>query len=136
MVTLAIVSFGLLGIAGIIANSLKSNQSSYARTQATILAYDIIERMRANRATAETAPSPYQPPLASGAPNNESVPVNDLSEWRRALATVLPEGKGSVSVNDSTKKVTVVVQWTQRRMDRGNPATSEEMQHVTIETRL
>ncbi len=49
MVTMLIVSIGLLGIAGIIMTSLKNSQSSYGRSQATLLANDIIDRMRANR---------------------------------------------------------------------------------------
>ena len=42
LVTMVIVSFGLLGIAGIIANGLKNNQGSYARSQASWLANDIV----------------------------------------------------------------------------------------------
>ncbi|MFZ3288159.1 MAG: type IV pilus modification protein PilV, partial [Telluria sp.] len=59
LITMLIVSIGLLGIAGIIVTNLKHNQSSYARTQASLLVSDIVDRMRANRAAAETAPSPY-----------------------------------------------------------------------------
>jgi len=55
LVTMVIIAFGLLGVAGIIANGLKSNLSSYGRSQASWLANDIIDRMRANRATAEGA---------------------------------------------------------------------------------
>ena len=136
MVTLAIVSFGLLGIAGIVANSLKSNQTSHVRTQASILAYDIIERMRANRATAEQSPSPYNLSLNVAPPNGETVAENDLLQWRRAIADALPEGKGSVAIDGDTQKITVVIRWMQRKLDRGSPATAEEAQQITIETRL
>ncbi len=134
MVTLAIVSFGLLGIAGIVANSLKSQQTSHVRTQASILAYDIIERMRANRATAEQSPSPYNLPLNARAPAGDSVPETDLTQWRQALAATLPEGSGSVSINN--KKVTVIIHWMQRKLDRGSSSTADDAQHITIETRL
>lgn len=136
MVTLAIVSFGLLGVAGIVANSLKSNQSSYTRTQANLLAYDIIERMRANRTTAEQSPSPYNLTLNARPPSGDGVPETDLTQWRKAVAAALPDGKGAVTVNDQTKKVTVVIRWMQRKLDRGTAPNADDTQHITIETRL
>ena len=136
MVTLAIVSFGLLGIAGIIANSLKSHHTSHGRTQASMLAYDIIERMRANRVTAEATPSPYDLPITATAPVEDTVAANDLRQWRQALAATLPEGRGSITLHDQTKKVTVVIQWRQRKLERGTSADTDDAQQLTMETRL
>jgi type IV pilus assembly protein PilV len=48
LVTVVVVSIGLLGLAGIQINGLRANMSSEARGQATQVASDIIERMRAN----------------------------------------------------------------------------------------
>ena len=53
MVALLIFSIGLLGLAMLQATGLKFNTDSYARTQATILAYDLIDRMRANKVAAD-----------------------------------------------------------------------------------
>ena len=134
LIALLIVSFGLLGIAGIIANSMKSNQSAYFRSQAVVMADDIIDRMRANRITADggaTSPytSPYNLPLAA-APSGGGVPEDDLTQWRSALAVTLPSGNGSVAVA-TTKKVTVVVQWDDSRAAGGDGA-----QQFIVETRL
>lgn len=52
LVAMLVLSIGLLGLAGMQMTALKSNQSAYYRSQATVLAYDIIDRMRANRADA------------------------------------------------------------------------------------
>ena len=49
LVTLVILAIGILGVFALQTSSLKSNQNSYLRTQATILSYDIMERIRANR---------------------------------------------------------------------------------------
>ena len=43
-----ILSIGLLGAAGLMGASLRSTNTAYYRSQATVLADDIIERMRAN----------------------------------------------------------------------------------------
>ena len=135
LITLLIVSFGVLGIAGIIANSMKNNQSSYSRSQAVVLAGDIIDRMRANRLSADGGPaSPFTSPynVAIGAsPSGGGIPQSDLTDWRTALAADLPSGTGAVAVDPNTKKVTVVVQWDDSRGAGGGSA-----EQITVETRL
>lgn len=49
MVALVILAVGLAGMASLMIRSQQSNESAYSRSQATLLAYDIIERMRANK---------------------------------------------------------------------------------------
>jgi type IV pilus assembly protein PilV len=130
LVTMLIVSFGLLGIAGILAAGLKTDHSSYARSQASWLANDIIDRMRANRTTAEGAGLPYN--LAIGAtPSGGTVPAQDLVDWRAALAASLPVGTGGVNVDAATKKVVITVQWNDSRAAGG-----EVTQQFVVETRL
>jgi len=135
LIALLIVSFGLLGIAGIIANSMKNNQSSYFRSQAVVLAGDMVDRMRANRITADGgAASPYTSPynLALGAaPGGGGIPQSDLEQWRAELAGAFPSGTGSVDVHTTTKKVTIVVQW-----DDSVGAAGLGTQQFTVETRL
>ncbi|NOS87695.1 MAG: type IV pilus modification protein PilV [Methylococcaceae bacterium] len=53
LVAMVVLSIGLLGLAGLQATSLKSNQSAYHRSQATQLAYEMADRMRANRVYAK-----------------------------------------------------------------------------------
>lgn len=127
MVTILIVSFGLLGVAGVIGNGLKNNHSSYARSQASWLAADIIDRMRANRIAAEA--TEYN--LAIGTnPTGVSVAAYDLIAWRKALAATLPDGKGSINM-DAFMKVTVSVQW-----DDSRGANGSSTQTFVTETRL
>jgi type IV pilus assembly protein PilV len=147
LVTMVIISFGLLGIAGVIVNSMKNNQSSYARTQASVLANDIIDRMRANRVTAEgavaPAANPYDIAIGTAVAAGNTVVLNDLSQWRTALAAAMPSGTGSVAM-DATRKVRVVVQWNDARasgdstvVGAGDGATTgRTAQQVIVETRL
>ncbi len=136
LITMLIVSFGLLGIAGIIVTSLKNNQSSYARSQASLMVNDIIDRMRANRSGAEASPSPYNLTLTA-APAGADIATDDLTQWRAALASNLPSGTGSVAVDDTTKKVTVTVQWDD---SHGTADTAHGVgtsaQQVVLEARL
>jgi type IV pilus assembly protein PilV len=48
LITVVVLSIGLLGLAGLQISGLRANMSSEARSKATLLASDIIERMRAN----------------------------------------------------------------------------------------
>jgi type IV pilus assembly protein PilV len=50
MVALVILSIGLLGLASLQLSGISSNSSSEKRTQAAVVANDLIERMRANPA--------------------------------------------------------------------------------------
>jgi type IV pilus assembly protein PilV len=54
LVAVLILSLGLLGMAGLQAKSLRANQSSYARTQAVMLSYYILDAMRADKSNAIT----------------------------------------------------------------------------------
>lgn len=71
LVTLVILTFGLLGIAGLMAKGQRIAFEAYQRQQAVALASDMAERMRGNRLLASACPSiPPVPctPYAAGAP--------------------------------------------------------------------
>jgi len=110
MVTLVILSLGLLGISALIANSLKYNQSAYARTQATWFANQIIDEMRANRANAVVAGvSPYV--VAVGSTTAPSGAPADLQSWFAAVRAGLPSGTGGVAYDATSQVFTVTVGW-------------------------
>lgn len=116
MVAVVVLSIGLLGLAGLMASSLKNSHSAYLRTQATWFAYDALDRMRANRAVALA--KGYD--LALGAtPGGSALAATDLSEWDAALASALPEGDGSIAVTTKTRAVTIIVQWNDTRGTSG-----------------
>ena len=48
MVALLVLSVGLLGMAGLLVVSVKTNHSAYLRTQASFIAQSMADRMRAN----------------------------------------------------------------------------------------
>lgn len=129
LITLVIVSLGMLGIAGIIASSLKVNQGAQVRSQASWLANDIIDRMRANRTTAETTPAAYILASCEAIPVANAIAEADLTQWCGSVAAVLPSGTATVDM--IANKVTVVVQWDDSRSAGG----SADEQFV-VETQL
>lgn len=106
MISLVVISIGLLGTAALQMTSLQQNQSAYYRSQATLLAYDIADRMRANMD--EVATGNYF--AASGAISaacinysgsasgctSENMASHDIGEWQNAVSLALPEGGGRV----------------------------------------
>src|SRR5690349_24146052 len=52
LVALLVLSIGLLGIGKLMMLSARANDSAYMRSQATALAYTILDAMRANRQAA------------------------------------------------------------------------------------
>ena len=133
LITVVLMSIGLLGLAGLQVMSVQNSNSSGERFEATTLARDILERMRANRSQALTGN--YD--LALGAnPAGGGLAFADLEDWRAALA-VLPEGDGSVDVDvnavTNTATATIVVDWTDASDD--NKDDSREMS-VTLRAGL
>ncbi len=107
LVSILVLAVGFLGIAALQTQSLRFNHEAYLRTQATVLANDIADRMRANRSLAITSSS-YKfaftdVPLASvtSCEANPCSPGNiaayDFAQWRANIASSLPNGKGSVT---------------------------------------
>jgi type IV pilus assembly protein PilV len=54
LIALVVLAVGLLGLAGLQTFGLRYSHESYERTQANLLMYDVLDRMRANPATALT----------------------------------------------------------------------------------
>lgn len=113
LIALLVLSVGILGLATLQTASLNFNNSASQRTQATVLAYDMADKMRANRQAALAGDYDIaleDPPPACAAPNAVgTVAAQDISSWRMALACRLPLATGSIA--RAGDQVTLVVQW-------------------------
>ncbi len=111
LIALLILSIGLLGIAALQANTLRLNHGAYQRTQAIFLAYDMMDRLRANRVAALAG----QCNIALGATlAGTSLCATDVTDWQdNFVATILPVGQGSIACNGGVCVVTV--QWDEGR---------------------
>lgn len=107
LVAMLILAVGLLGLAGLQTQGLRFNTDAYVRSQATFLAYDVIERMRIRRfntpndATGEAAMLAYA--VANpGTPCTAEVyasgaTADEVACWHATVASVLPGGVGTVA---------------------------------------
>lgn len=86
LVTLVIVSFGLLGLAGLQTRLQTSEMESYQRSQALLLLNDMANRIATNRGNAASYVTAS--PLGAGVTcpaTTATVVQSDLSEWCDAL---------------------------------------------------
>ena len=124
LISMLILAVGLLGLAGLQATGLRNNISAYNRSQATQLAYDLADRMRANVAEAQNyTTSIYftQAPAGTAVPNCElaagcsttQMAQNDLSVWNTNVTTILPMGQGTVGAAGSF--FTITINWDDNR---------------------
>lgn len=128
MVAVIVLSIGLLGLAALQTTGLRNNHSAYYRSQATFLAYDIADRMRANRAAAIAGN--YDLVLSATPSGGSTLAAADQVEWIDSLGTILPGGDGSIAVNSASGAATVVVQWNDER------AGGSAAQQFTMQTQL
>lgn len=157
LVSLVVLSIGLLGIAKLMLFSSHSNDSAYLRSQATDLSYEMLDYMRAN--SAQAAAGAYNTALGTAATNPgfsciavapcANLALYDVYEWKLRLnansgvvpAGALPNGQGSVTTVSAGGQttVTIVVNWNDSvAEDTLNPgaAPASNTQSITLETLL
>ena len=104
LITMVILSIGVLGLGLLQLTAMQNTQGGYLRSQAAILAYDIIDSMRANipavsagnYGLAFTAATPAAVDCYGLAANCTTLQMasSDLNRWRTVLATYMPSGNG------------------------------------------
>lgn len=118
LITLLVLAVGLLGLAALQGVSLKTGQVSLYRTQATNLAYEVIDHARANRSQV----------ASSGSIPNEAV----LSQ---RIAELLPNGALVTAVTDADGDgiVNVQITWLD---DREAEAAEDQESTFVVESRI
>jgi type IV pilus assembly protein PilV len=119
LVSLVVLSIGLLGIGKLVLYSAHANDSAYLRGQATELAYEILDNMRANRQTAVVQGYDVAIATVPGSPGScveaactaGTLAAYDVYTWKTRLAAALPAGQGSVATAGTPTTATITVQW-------------------------
>jgi len=123
LVAMIILSIGVLGLGVMQLTSLQNTQTGQMTSQASILAYDIIDSMRTN-APSVTAGN-YGIALATATPEavncygaeadctGAQMATSDVNHWRAALGNSLPSGNGGIATTDlgGSTLATVTITW-------------------------
>lgn len=119
LVTLLILAIGLLSIAAMQLRGLQYNQDAYMRSQVNMLAYDIADRMRLNRANLAAYVSNYTVPATAPTgctESNGANAANDLACWYVQLYNGIPPGSTtSIAVNAGNPNMyDITINWSDR----------------------
>jgi type IV pilus assembly protein PilV len=152
LVALFVLAIGLLGLAMLQTTGLRFNTNSYSRTQATYVAYDIAERMRANASgftagkydvlntsAANTAISTYSSCKSSTCSCNTAICDStalakyDLGQWYNQQDTLLPGAKDAANlspawratINRTNNLATITIYWLEQDRNSGAATTTQ-----------
>jgi type IV pilus assembly protein PilV len=154
LVSLVILSIGLLGIAKLMLLSSHSNDSAYLRSQATDLAYEMLDYMRAN--SVQAAAGNYTTALGTPATNPgftciatspcANLALYDVYQWKLRLnansgvtpAGALPNGQGSVTTTSAGGQttITIIVSWNDSVAEESLNLGAANTQSITLESVL
>jgi type IV pilus assembly protein PilV len=115
LVSMIILAIGILGIGAMQTSSLKSNQSSYLRTQAVFHGLDIVERMRSNLAGVQAGdyddPTPALTAacLTAAGCTATQLAAHDVAEWEAGIEGGLPAGAATVCLDSDPSDGTPAV---------------------------
>jgi type IV pilus assembly protein PilV len=102
LVTIVVLSVGLLGLANLQLLSLRTHQGAYERTQATNIAYTVSELARANRSAV----------LSGG------VPDEVIEQWAEIGGDAMASADVALEVLDAVEGIVrITVSWLDERAD-------------------
>ena len=116
LIAMLVLSVGVLGLLGLQTTVMRFNQAALYQTRATILAEDIMDRLRSNPTTVNAyisdldsvAPAYTDCATSSANCSLSDLAAYDLATWKNDVARILPDGKGQVAVVVGTPDVVVV----------------------------
>lgn len=126
MITIVVLAFGLLGFAMLQTTALRFSQSSNHRTQATMLASDLLDQMRANRLAAAQYAGTHAATNSNCVPQPSITPTNYLNDWRCRMGRALGLG-ATATVTYSNGTAGVVISWGDQYWDPSSPNLSFEV---------
>ena len=114
LIAVLVLSIGLLGLAGLQATSLQFTHDAQILSNASILAYDIIERIHTNKSNASLYATGSQCGSATCCDPDAISETNDVMCWTQGIQDQLPGGTGTVAGPDADGFVTVTISWLER----------------------
>ncbi|RLK48633.1 type IV pilus assembly protein PilV [Alkalispirillum mobile] len=146
LIAVVVLSIGLLGLATLQATSLGFNHEAYTRSQATLTAYDITDRMRANREAAEDGHYDLtfesRDCLAANPGSNittgDALATNDLRSWIEKVCELPADDSSEVQAQvgpcNGGDMVCVTVTWHDRNPD--DPDNPRAVSTVSMATEI
>ncbi|MGQ0618551.1 MAG: type IV pilus modification protein PilV [Panacagrimonas sp.] len=150
LIAIVVISIGMLGVAGLQLAAVRSNTQSYERSQATALAYEMADKLRANRIAASEGAfnlEPFEEKTArtciGEVCDKDDIAAFELERWVQRINLVLPEAATAsitqVCVTDipclERATYTIRVMWNESRESDAGDASCPRADMVEAGTR-
>lgn len=150
LIAVLVFSLGLLGVAGLMVLSVRTNHSAYLRTQASFLAESMADRMRGdvgripgyNGDYPTSSGSGDDDPCAAAPCSPDAMVARNRQVWSQQLTTLLPNATASINCTGAplgsgpqvgaapfNGLCTMIINWTEadlNRPDNEDPSSPEE----------
>ena len=129
LVAMVLLSIGLLGVAKLVLGAVHADDSAYLRSQATQMAYAMLDQMRANQTAAVGGSYTFADTRTAGNPGTTcttavctpaTIALADVYNWQQQLAAALP------GFADGTKPYGTLT------VTPGTPAAGSTLASVTV----
>lgn len=142
LVSFLLLAFGILGLSGLQINALKNNQTALQRSQASMLAYFLMDSMRANREAAlngdynlgeiNKAANSHQ--TICSAPTGTALANKDHARWFQSMKTYLGDTTTTCAavVCDGDGNCDIIIDW----QDTRTGIASQKQQSISLTSRL
>ena len=132
LITIFVIAMALLGTAALQAYSLKVSQGGQFRTQAVILATDLVERLAANAAAAAAGNYVATLPSSSSVPDcsassctSQQMAQYDLARFQTGMQAALPDATAAITRSGAGPWIyTVQITWKERSFKRKDSSSS------------
>lgn len=146
LVSLLVLTIGVLGMVAMQTRALQFSHDSIYTSQALMMAYEMTDRIRANKGNEGSYLVDYGTSVTaqSDCTSNVCSPTQmasyDTAEWKDALAVNLPFGDGEITVDNTGPRpfYVISVRYTDQRIDQAldGGAGGETAREVQVRTEI
>lgn len=145
LVAVLILTVGILGLVGLQTRALQLSQESLLQSQAMMMAYEMTDRIRANKTTADDYEVMYGENVAAsqncqtGSCTPAQLALYELNEWKTNVAS-LPSGDAKIERDDTGIRpfYTISVRFQDTKLGQalnGGTGTAE-LREVSVRTEI
>ena len=124
LISVLILTLGLLGVAALQTQALRTSADAQYFQQATQLANDYLERIRANSNDAGQYAITLTKPHCASSALSGSAAAQDKVLWLQQIACNLPDGTAQVTI--SNQEVSIAISWFDRTANNKTAARSSQ----------
>ncbi len=121
MIAVLVLAVGVLGAATLQLNAIRYNASAGYSTQASLIASDLLDRMRANSGQLSHYATASVAGECTASSGGSSIVLRDIADFIESVTCHLPRGAGSIAVSDN--RVIITVSWSEARTQAGEDDT-------------